>query len=355
MFGKIGRAETATDPAPLSMVGDDDPAQAPRRMADASQQHALVFELGAPRPSSACWARSGPRSAPMTTAELIDRLDRTTRVPGWTNAWTAPVRARIDMMSTGVRTPVGDPHRRRRPRRGWTRWARRCGAPLLRVPGTRSAVYEGLGGETAGSPRRRARASRGRPGARAPRIVDHGGRGAAPSPDLCSPAAPWASWACRTRARRADDGAAAAPRPHVAAAVGWQRRRRLRDSKPARISAARWHAKPPDAAARRAVRGGDGASRSRWRCSGAPAFVDRARAAAHRARRARRATSTSTSTRAPTSTATSRARGATSSGALASRRAPPGGRRAHRVDRAIPAADRRPAPAADHRARSSRC
>jgi Cu(I)/Ag(I) efflux system membrane protein CusA/SilA len=78
--------------------------------------------------------------------ELVDQLDRATRLPGWTSAWTAPVRARMDMMSTGVRTPVGirivaaDPTR-----------LDALGAAVqkvaARVAGTRSAVFESLGGE----------------------------------------------------------------------------------------------------------------------------------------------------------------------------------------------------------------
>src|SRR6185436_417888 len=72
--------------------------------------------------------------------------DRATRLPGWTNAWTAPARGRIDMMSTGVRTPVGirivapDPKR-----------LEALGAAVrtlaLAIPGTRSAVFESLGGQ----------------------------------------------------------------------------------------------------------------------------------------------------------------------------------------------------------------
>src|SRR4029079_14085074 len=95
----------------------------------------------------------------MTTAELIDSVDEKARVPGWTNAWTAPVRARIDMMATGVRTPVGIRVVANTPARlgavGVAHAARRLApvgaavqAAVARVPGTRSAVYEGMGGET---------------------------------------------------------------------------------------------------------------------------------------------------------------------------------------------------------------
>ena len=78
VFGKVGRAETATDPAPLSMIE-------------------TTITL---RPRSE-W-REG-----MTTEKLIAELDRAIRFPGVTNAWTMPIKTRIDMLSTGIKTPVG--------------------------------------------------------------------------------------------------------------------------------------------------------------------------------------------------------------------------------------------------------
>jgi Cu/Ag efflux pump CusA len=78
VFGKAGRAETATDPAPLSMIE-------------------TVIML---RPRDE-W-REG-----MTTRKLIAELDRATTFPGLTNAWTMPIKTRIDMLSTGINTPVG--------------------------------------------------------------------------------------------------------------------------------------------------------------------------------------------------------------------------------------------------------
>ena len=78
VFGKIGRAETATDPAPLSMIE-------------------TTITL---KPESE-W-RAG-----MTSDKLIRELDNAIRFPGLTNAWTMPIKARIDMLSTGIKTPVG--------------------------------------------------------------------------------------------------------------------------------------------------------------------------------------------------------------------------------------------------------
>ena len=107
---------------------------------------ALVFELGAQ------WAQSAlrllwPEERPETTAELVDKLDRATRTPGWASAWSAPARARMDMMSTaGVRTPVGirivaaSPERLDAVGAAVQKW-------VAQVPHTRSAVFESLGGE----------------------------------------------------------------------------------------------------------------------------------------------------------------------------------------------------------------
>ena len=78
VFGKVGRAETATDPAPLSMI-----------------ETTIMLK------PKAEW-REG-----MTPEQLIEELDAAIRVPGLTNAWTMPIQARLDMLSTGIKTPVG--------------------------------------------------------------------------------------------------------------------------------------------------------------------------------------------------------------------------------------------------------
>ncbi len=78
VFGKIGRAETATDPAPLSMI-----------------------ETTITLKPEAQW-RDG-----MTMERLVEEMDKAIRFPGLTNAWTMPIKTRIDMLSTGIKTPVG--------------------------------------------------------------------------------------------------------------------------------------------------------------------------------------------------------------------------------------------------------
>ncbi len=78
VFGKIGRAETATDPAPLSMIE-------------------TTINL---KPESE-W-REG-----ITPDILIEELNSAIQIPGLTNAWTMPIKTRIDMLSTGIKTPIG--------------------------------------------------------------------------------------------------------------------------------------------------------------------------------------------------------------------------------------------------------
>jgi copper/silver efflux system protein len=112
VWGKAGRAATATDPAPMEMFE-------------------TVINL---KPQSE-W-RPG-----MTVDKLIAEMDRALQFPGVSNAWTMPIKARIDMLSTGIRTPVGvkilgtDLGE-------MERLARQIEAVLRKVPGTTSAYAE---------------------------------------------------------------------------------------------------------------------------------------------------------------------------------------------------------------------
>jgi copper/silver efflux system protein len=112
VWGKAGRAATATDPAPTEMFE-------------------TVINL---KPESE-WP------AGMTTDKLIERMDKALQFPGVSNAWTMPIKARIDMLATGIRTPVGvkvlgrDLHE-------IERLAREIEAAIKAVPGTSSAFAE---------------------------------------------------------------------------------------------------------------------------------------------------------------------------------------------------------------------
>ncbi len=79
VFGKVGRAETATDPAPLAMLE-------------------TTVKL---KPKDQ-WPDPG-----LSTRDLMNEMDRAIRFPGLANAWTMPIKTRIDMLSTGIKTPIG--------------------------------------------------------------------------------------------------------------------------------------------------------------------------------------------------------------------------------------------------------
>ncbi len=144
VFGKVGRAETATDPAPLSMVETvvklKPPAEWPR------VQQRRWHSGWAPDLTRPALARLWPEERQQTWEELVSKLDTAMQLPGWTNAWTMPIKGRVDMLTTGVRTPVGikvfGTELDAIDRAGSTLEA------LLRdVPGTRSVLYErSLGG-----------------------------------------------------------------------------------------------------------------------------------------------------------------------------------------------------------------
>jgi Cu(I)/Ag(I) efflux system membrane protein CusA/SilA len=116
VFGKIGRADTATDPAPLTMIE-------------------TLIQL---KPETE-W-RSG-----MTVDKLIAELDRTVDFPGVTNAWVMPIKTRIDMLATGIKTPVGikvsGPDLKEIERIG-----KEIERAVLGVPGTASAFSERVAG-----------------------------------------------------------------------------------------------------------------------------------------------------------------------------------------------------------------
>jgi copper/silver efflux system protein len=116
VFGKAGRAATATDPAPTEMVE-------------------TIINL---KPEEE-WP------AGTTIDSLIAEMDRALQLPGVSNAWTMPIKARIDMLSTGIRTPVGikvigtDLSE-------MERLAKQIEAVVRKVPGTTSAFAERIGG-----------------------------------------------------------------------------------------------------------------------------------------------------------------------------------------------------------------
>ena len=143
VFGKVGKAETSTDPAPFSMVETTVVLKPEKEWR--ITHHDRWYSKWAPefvkQPLRSIW----PEQGPMRWEDLIDEMDRTVQIPSYANAWLFPIRTRIDMITTGIRTPVGikvlgtD-----------LNTIEKIGLQLERVlqdvPGTRSAFFERVTG-----------------------------------------------------------------------------------------------------------------------------------------------------------------------------------------------------------------
>jgi Cu(I)/Ag(I) efflux system membrane protein CusA/SilA len=139
VFGKAGRAETSTDPAPFSMME----TTVVLKPEDQWRPKQRWYSEWAPPWLKRILRHTWPEH--ISQDELVDEMDQTLRIPGTTNAWTMPIRNRIDMLTTGVRTPVG---------------VKVFGSDLIRIqaigqeieralaqiPGTRSVYSERTGG-----------------------------------------------------------------------------------------------------------------------------------------------------------------------------------------------------------------
>jgi Cu(I)/Ag(I) efflux system membrane protein CusA/SilA len=144
VHGKVGRAETPTDPAPLSMVETVIQLKPPEQwpLLHRTRWYSSWAPQWLKRPLGALW----PEQEHESREQLVARLDAAMKLPGWTNAWTMPIKARIDMLTTGVRTTVGVkifgedlP--------SIERAGQVVEGVLKGVPGTRSVLYErSLGG-----------------------------------------------------------------------------------------------------------------------------------------------------------------------------------------------------------------
>jgi Cu(I)/Ag(I) efflux system membrane protein CusA/SilA len=139
VLGKAGRADTPTDPAPLSML-ETLVTLKPR---DAWRTVPTWYSAWAPD-----WAKPVLRhvtSDRISQEQLVSELDRALRLPGVANAWTMPVQARTTMLTTGMRTPLG--LKISGPDLGTVdRIGRAVEAVLMKVPGTRSVFAERAGG-----------------------------------------------------------------------------------------------------------------------------------------------------------------------------------------------------------------
>jgi Cu(I)/Ag(I) efflux system membrane protein CusA/SilA len=139
VFGKAGRASTSTDPAPFTMMETTVLLKPETEW----REKPRWYSSWAPG-----WLKTALRPVwpdRISDAELEDQMNRAVQLPGISNAWTMPIKGRLDMLSTGIRTPVGikivgsD-------LATIERIARQTEAAVARVPGTRSAYAERVAG-----------------------------------------------------------------------------------------------------------------------------------------------------------------------------------------------------------------
>jgi Cu(I)/Ag(I) efflux system membrane protein CusA/SilA len=105
VFGKAGRMETPTDPAPLSMV--ETVVKLKPRDAWRLMPVDRWYSGWAPTWLKPLFRPLWPDRRRISWQQLIEEMNRAVQIPGWTNAWTMPIKTRIDMLSTGIRTPIG--------------------------------------------------------------------------------------------------------------------------------------------------------------------------------------------------------------------------------------------------------
>jgi Cu(I)/Ag(I) efflux system membrane protein CusA/SilA len=105
VFGKVGRAESATDPAPIIML-ETTIRLRPKETWRKVPRHRFYSSW------SPAWLRSPlgrlwPEAQTITWDTLTEEMRQKMQFPGWTGAWTMPIKTRVDMLTTGVRTPIG--------------------------------------------------------------------------------------------------------------------------------------------------------------------------------------------------------------------------------------------------------
>jgi Cu(I)/Ag(I) efflux system membrane protein CusA/SilA len=101
VFGKAGRADTATDPAPFSMMETTVVLKPPGEWRQKKRWYSGRVPERLQAPLRAVWPDR------ISYEELIAAMDSALQIPGNANAWTMPIKGRIDMLSTGIRTPIG--------------------------------------------------------------------------------------------------------------------------------------------------------------------------------------------------------------------------------------------------------
>ncbi len=105
VFGKIGKSETATDPAPMSMVETTVVLKPEKEWRHLHRDR--WYSKHSPEFLKPTLRRFWPEDGPIGWEQLIEEMDHTIQIPTFANAWLFPIRTRIDMITTGIRTPVG--------------------------------------------------------------------------------------------------------------------------------------------------------------------------------------------------------------------------------------------------------
>ena len=100
VHGKAGRADTVSDPAPLSMIETVIVLKEKKHWSTKKRWYSDL-------PNFLKYPISYFYPEHLTKKELIELMDKKLQIPGFLNAWTSPIRARVDMLSTGIRTPIG--------------------------------------------------------------------------------------------------------------------------------------------------------------------------------------------------------------------------------------------------------
>ncbi|HWB84430.1 MAG TPA: CusA/CzcA family heavy metal efflux RND transporter [Bryobacteraceae bacterium] len=101
ILGKAGRAETSTDPAPFSMME----TVIVLKPEDQWRKVDTWYSAWAPHWAKTVFRRFTPDH--ISTDQLVEEMNQALKIPGTSNAWTMPIKGRVDMLTTGVRTPVG--------------------------------------------------------------------------------------------------------------------------------------------------------------------------------------------------------------------------------------------------------
>jgi copper/silver efflux system protein len=139
VFGKAGRANTSTDPAPFSMMETTVVLKPELEWREQPRWYSSWAPEWLKRPLRPFWRDR------ITEEQLKDEMNAALQLPGISNAWTMPIKGRLDMLSTGIRTPVGIKIAGAKLEE-IERIALETEAALAKVPGTRSAYAERVAG-----------------------------------------------------------------------------------------------------------------------------------------------------------------------------------------------------------------